>query len=86
LAEKHLLVTIIEAFDHPVSPRLRHWDEPGLNVVMQTQPNEGPHATGMRRTTKEGHGIVNLYVVRYTHTHPDGPETVKYGLSGLGNG
>ena len=53
---------------------------------MQTKPNERPPATGMRRTAQERHGVVNLDVVRYAHAHPDGPETVKDGLSGLGNG
>ena len=53
---------------------------------MQTQPNERSHPTGVRRAAKEGHSIVNLDVVRYSHAHPDGPEAVKDGLSGLGHG
>ena len=85
-AEKHLLVTVIEVLDHPISPRLRHWDEPGLNVVMQAQPDERTHATGMRRAAKEGHGVVNREVIWDTHACPDGPDAVKDGLSGLGNG
>ena len=53
---------------------------------MQAQPDKRPHATGMCRAAKEGHGIINLDVIRYSHALPDGPETVKDGLSGLGNG
>ena len=40
----------------------------------------------MRRAAKERHGVVNLDVVGYSHAYPDGPKTIKDGLSGLGNG
>lgn len=52
--------------------------------MMQTEPNKWPHTSGMRRTAKECHGIIDLDVVRHSQSFPYGPEPVQNVLAGFG--
>jgi hypothetical protein len=67
LSEKHLLRTVVEFLNHPVSPWPSHWDEPWLDTVMQAKPDERPHASGMRWAAEKGDGVVSLDMIRYSH-------------------
>jgi hypothetical protein len=54
-------------------PRLSRRNEPGLDVMVQTEPDRGTHASGVSRAAVEDHFVVHLVVVRHTQTAPEGP-------------
>ena len=45
--EKLLVVSVIEAFDHRISPRFGHRNKHRLNPEMQTEPNDQARRPGV---------------------------------------
>ena len=76
LIEELLFVVVVKLFDHTVSPRLSHWDEPQLDSEMKAQADQGAHPAGISMTAIVGQFIVDLEVFRNPQSQPDGPESV----------
>src|SRR5262249_49624085 len=74
---------IIEFFHYSISPRLRHWDEPRLDLVEQAQPDQIAHSSRMPSTTKEHQFIVHLLMLGQPQTAPDRPDSIYRVLSGF---
>ena len=64
---------LVEPFDHTVPPWFRKWDEPGLDTVVQAQPDQGTHSTRVSSTAVEGRLVIDLEVYRDAHAVPDTP-------------
>ena len=67
---------IIELFHYAISPRLRHWDEPRLDLIEQAQPDQIAHSSRMPSATKEHKLIVHLLMLRHPQTAPDRPDSI----------
>jgi hypothetical protein len=82
-SEKACLKVIIELFNNSIPPRLRHWNEPRLNVVEQTQTNQYPHTSRMLPAAIEDQLVVNLDIQRNSQTAPSRPDSIERVLPGL---
>jgi len=72
---------IIELLNDSIAPRVGLRNKPWLHVMMQTQPNERSHGTGIPRASPKAHFVVHLKVTRYAHTYPDGPKPINNALA-----
>ena len=81
LVKKLLLVMIIELLDDSIAPRFGLRNKPWLHSMVQTQPNQRSHATGIPRASPKAHFVVHLKVTGYAHTYPDGPKPINNALA-----
>ena len=77
--EKLLVVGVIEAFNHGISPRLRHWNKHRLNPEMQTEPNYQAWRTGVTIAATKAQFIIKEQEIR----RPDHFPTAQQALGDL---
>jgi hypothetical protein len=53
---------IVEFPDHFFTPGFTEWDEPGFDVMMQTESDRVAHPTGMGPAAVEDHFVIDLLV------------------------
>ena len=68
---------IVELLDHAVAPRFSGRDEPDLDLMMQTQPNQAAHSSGMGGAAVEDGLVVHLVVTGRTQAKPRPPDGVE---------
>ena len=77
--EKLLVVGVVEAFNHGISPRLRHWNKHRLNPEMQTEPNDQARRPGVTIAATKAQFIIKEQEIR----QPDHFPAAKQALGDL---
>src|SRR6185503_5319031 len=82
-AKKATSVVIVKLLHHAVPPRLTHWNEPRLDSVEQTQPDQIAHASRKLPAAKENRLVIYLLMLRYPQTQPARPDSINCVLTSL---
>lgn len=77
--EKLLVVGVIEAFDHRISPGFRHRNKHRLNPEMQTEPNDQARRPGVTIAATKAQLIIKEQEIR----QPDHFPAAKQALGDL---